>query len=231
MAARRLDASAKAVPQFGSLAGALRLSRVAAFLNRVELTTAPDGDGSLLRLHLQELRRRVERDLGFNGVEMFVVETTEGNGVLHMVWAWSGSRDFIIDQRWLSKQWRRIHGAPIVFIRRMRLSKEDIRRVGRYFTLQYLSDQRGALKRISWSWRRSRFAIGKAWAFMVKAYRSRSKFSIWCGVSSDVVDVTFSDLLVAWEELLERESCMLGQLFSPSWIARSKNCFRGGLRE
>lgn len=179
-------------------------------LNRVDLTTAPGGNADLLRRHLQELRRRVERELGFNGVEMFVVEPTEGNGVLHMVWAWSGGRDFIIDQRWLSKQWRRIHGAPIVFIRRMRLSKEDIRRVGRYFALQYLSDQRGALKRISWSWRRSRFAIGKAWAFMVKAYRSRSKFSTWCGVSSDLVDVSFSDLLVAWEELLEHESCMLG---------------------
>ena len=57
----------------------------------------------------------------------------------------------------------------------MRLSKEDIRRVGRYFAVQYLSDQRSALKRISWSWKRSRFALGKTWSFMVKQFRLRSK--------------------------------------------------------
>src|SRR5688572_3814651 len=49
-------------------------------LLRVDLTTAPGGQADLLRRHLQELRRRVERDLGFKGVETFVVETTEGNG-------------------------------------------------------------------------------------------------------------------------------------------------------
>ena len=124
-------------------------------LLRVDLTTAPGGQADLLRRHLQELRRRVERDLGFKGVETFVVETTEGNGVLHMVWAWQGTRPLIIEQKWLSEQWHRIHGAPIVWIRRMDLAKDSIRRGGRYFALQYLSDQRGALRRISWSWRRS----------------------------------------------------------------------------
>jgi hypothetical protein len=51
-------------------------------LSRVDLTTAVGGPAHLLRRHLQELRRRVERDLGYKGVEMFVVETSEGNGVL-----------------------------------------------------------------------------------------------------------------------------------------------------
>jgi hypothetical protein len=54
-------------------------------LLRVDLTTASCGPAKLLRRHLQELRRRIERDLGYRGVEMFVVETSEGNGVLHMV--------------------------------------------------------------------------------------------------------------------------------------------------
>jgi hypothetical protein len=157
----------------------------------------------------------VERDLGYKGIETFVVETSEGNGVLHMVWAWLGNREFIVDQKWLSETWENIHGAPIVYIRWMDRGKDSIGRVGRYFALQYLADQRGALVRISWSWKRSRFAIGKAWAFMVKAYRARSKFATWSGVNPGLVDVTFDDLLVAWQELLSEGTTVLGEtLFS-----------------
>jgi hypothetical protein len=173
-------------------------------LSRVDLTTAAGGPSHLLRRHLQELRRRVERDLGYKGIETFVVETSEGNGVLHMVWAWTGPREFIVDQGWLSTTWATIHGAPIVFIRRMNLAKESIRRVGRYFALQYLSDQRGALVRMSWSWQRSRFAIGKAWSLLVSEFHSRSKWN--CGLP----DSTFQELLAAWEKLLELGWCRFG---------------------
>ncbi len=78
-------------------------------MNRVDLTTAVGGDAFKLRRHLQELRRRVERDLGFNDLRLFVIETSEGNGVLHMVWAWRGSRSFFIEQEWLSQEWEKIH--------------------------------------------------------------------------------------------------------------------------
>jgi hypothetical protein len=178
-------------------------------LSRVDLTTGVGGPAHLLRRHLQELRRRVERDLGYKGIETFVAETSEGNGVLHMVWAWAGSREFIIDQRWLSEVWAKIHGAPIVFIRRMNLAKDSIRRVGRYFALQYLADQRGALVRMSWSWRRARFAIGKGWKFMCRALwqinRERQARD-W----RDQPDLPFSDLLIASENLLTRGWCVLG---------------------
>jgi len=180
-------------------------------LSRVDLTTAVGGPAHLLRRHLQELRRRIERNLGYKGIETFVVETSEGNGVLHMVWAWGGDREFVIDQKLLSDLWATIHGAPIVFIRRMNLGKDSIRRVGRYFALQYLSDQRGALVRMSWSWKRSRFAIGKAWAFMIREFRKRSRESTWCGTNPGLVDVSFADLLVAWEKLLSRGWCLLGE--------------------
>jgi hypothetical protein len=73
----------------------------------------------------------------------------------------------------------------------------------------YLSGQ-SALKRISWSWKRSRFALGKTWSFMVKQFRLRSKESTWCGVNPVLVDVTFQDLIVAWEKLLEHGWCVLG---------------------
>jgi hypothetical protein len=168
-------------------------------LSRVDLTTARGGPARLLRRHLQELRRRVERDLGYKGVE-----TSEGNGHLHMVWAWAGDREFIIDQRWLSEMWAAIHGTPIVFIRRMHLAKDSIRRVGRYFALQYLSDQRGALIRMSWSWKRSRFAIGKAWSLLIREFVSRTKHV------GGLPDSTFPELLVAWEKLLEFGWCRFG---------------------
>ncbi len=181
-------------------------------LSRADLTTASGGPAPLLRKHLQELRRRVERDLGYPGIEMFVVETSEGNGVLHMVWAWAGDRSFIVDQKWLSQQWARIHGAPIVFIRRMNLGKDSIRRVGRYFALQYLADQRGALVRMSWSWRRSKFAIGKAWAFMVKVFRRGKRIRVsWTESEEPFRDTTFPELLAAWEELLVDGVCVFGQ--------------------
>jgi len=116
---------------------------------RVDLTTAPDGRADLLRKHLQELRRRAERVFRFPHIEMFVVETSEGNGVLHMVWAWQGERSFYIPQDWISTEWERIHGAPVTWVRKMRVDRKDIRCVGRYFALQYLSDQRGALVRMA----------------------------------------------------------------------------------
>ena len=179
-------------------------------LSRVDLTTAIGGPAHLLRRHLQELRRRVERDLDYKGIETFVVETSEGNGVLHMVWAWVGDRQFIIDQKWLSEQWATIHGAPIVYIRWMNLAKDSIRRVGRYFAVQYLSDQRGALVRMSWSWKRSRFAIGKAWKFMCRALWQINRHRQACDWRHPQPDLPFSDLLIAWENLLDRGWCVLG---------------------
>jgi hypothetical protein len=59
--------------------------------------------------------------------------STEGNGVLHRVWAWVGKRSFYIPQDWLSSEWEKIHGAPVVWVRKMRIDRKDIKRVGRYF--------------------------------------------------------------------------------------------------
>ena len=181
-------------------------------LLRVDLTTASGGPSHLLRKHLQELRRRIERDLGFKGLETFVVETSEGNGVLHMVWAWAGDRALIVEQKWLSEQWERIHGAKIVWIRRMGLEKKDIRTVSRYFALQYLANQGDALVRMSWSWRRSRFAIGKAWKFMCRALRRINRERQAQDWQYPCEDVPFSELLLAWEELLSLGSCTLGSI-------------------
>jgi hypothetical protein len=176
----------------------------------VDLTTAVGGRVDLLGRHLQELRRRVERKFGFKGVEVFKVETTEGNGVLHMVWAWIGSRSFYVPQVWLSETWDAIHGAPIVYVRKMELCRTSIKRVGRYFALQYLADQRGALVRMSWSWWRSRVAIARGWEKLKKEFRKRNNVATWTGCNPDMETVTFTEVLNTWESLLREGAAMLG---------------------
>jgi hypothetical protein len=179
-------------------------------LVRLDLTTATDGKADLLRLHLQELRRRVERVLGFAHVEMFTVETSEGNGVLHMVWAHEGPQSFYIPQDWLSDQWTQIHGAPVVWVRKMRVDRKDIKCVGRYFALQYLSDQRGALVRMSWSWWRSRVALARGWEALKRAGRKRDEAATWTGCNPDFTTVTMNDLVCAWEAILREGTAVLG---------------------
>jgi len=180
-------------------------------LVRVDLTTANGGESGKLRRHQQELRRRVEREFGFKGVEQFVLETTEGNGVLHMVWAWQGAKSFYIPQDWLSEQWERIHGAPVVWVRKMGLARKDVRAVGRYFAIQYLADQRGALVRASWSWRRSRLAIGKAWEDLKRhASETYQDDTAKWGWRRQFL-YTLEEVLQAWDAILRDGQGMLGE--------------------
>jgi len=179
-------------------------------LVRVDLTTARGGRADLLRRHLQELRRRVERVYQFKGLEVFAIQTTEGNGVLHMVWAWRGERSFYIPQAWLSDTWADIHGAPIVYVQKMGLSRADVRFVGRYFAVQYLADQRGALVRMSWSWWRSRVALARGWETLKRLGRERSDVATWCGRNPGLVEATWSDIISAWESILREGQAVLG---------------------
>jgi hypothetical protein len=93
----------------------------------------------------------------------------------------------------------------------MGLSKRNIRAVARYFSIQYLAGQ-SALVRMSWSWRRSRFAIGKAWKFMCRSWRQINKRRQAQDWRNPCDDVPFSEVLIAWEELLSVGSCTLGSI-------------------
>jgi len=124
----------------------------------VMLSTGVDGSKSRLSDDHYRLRRMVER-LGFAGIEHFQVRTSEGNGVLHTIWAWKcpdgvRSKSFYVSQRWLSRAWLSIHDAPIVWISRIRGNKRDMFRVARYCIAQYLGEQSG-YEYMSYSWRRS----------------------------------------------------------------------------
>jgi hypothetical protein len=65
---------------------------------------------------------------------------------------------------------------------------------------------------MSWSWKRSRLAIGKGWKFMLRALRfARYNVNQVRKRGRDVSDVSFQNLLVAWEELLSEGSTVFGE--------------------
>lgn len=54
----------------------------------VTLTSSPSSPVDQLRKDFQALRKRIGRQLGFEGVQYVCVDTREGHGVLHMILAW-----------------------------------------------------------------------------------------------------------------------------------------------
>lgn len=139
------------------------------------LTSAPDSDPKKLAYHHQILRQRVERELGYEGLEHITIRTSEGNGVLHVFWAWKPKngrrhRSFYVGQRWLSRNWAEIHGAPIVWVCRANLGNGGKRKMARYCATQYCAGQ-SKLERLSWSWKRGLGgALVKTWRKMLEIY-------------------------------------------------------------
>jgi len=170
----------------------------------VVLTTSKGGTAKKLAYHHKMLRNRIERKLGYKGVEFLHVETAEGNGVLHVMWAWKRPHGksrgvFYIDQEWLSQQWQDIHGAAYVFIKRYRGGKPSSTKVSRYLVSQYVSNQ-DALVRVSWSRLRSLgFPMSRTW---------QQFKSIWKHYHSH--RVPYKAFIEAWEQLILARYCRLG---------------------
>jgi hypothetical protein len=125
---------------------------------RVDLTGAPGADARALADHHYRLRKMVER-LGFPDIQHFQIKTAEGNGVLHVVWAWKcpdGVRQkrFYVSHAWLSKAWQAIHGAFVVWIQPVGKRERDVRSISRYFISQYFAGQSG-YEYMSYSWKRT----------------------------------------------------------------------------
>ena len=73
----------------------------------VTLSTAEGGNADKLTYRHKQLRQRIERQLGYDGLEYYRVRTEEGHGDLHIFWAWrvpdgERPRRFLISQEWLS---------------------------------------------------------------------------------------------------------------------------------
>ena len=177
----------------------------------VMLSTAPDGDASKLTYRHKVLRQRIERQLGYAGIEHYQVRTEEGNGVLHIFWAWrpkpgERARQFWIDQRWLSAQWEQIHGAPYVWIKAFQPGRKSRNRLSRYVISQYVQDQCGYVN-MCWSWKRSLgFPLGAVWNTLKGMWRNRNSLRVLRGEK----ELPWIILLRTWENLLAGHSVLVG---------------------
>jgi hypothetical protein len=174
---------------------------------RVDLTTAPGGDISKLGPHFEELLRRISvREK--RKVQYWRLTTREGNGVIHSLLAAPSEKSLYVDQKWLSNQWRRIHGAPIVYVKRYRVGAESRKKVSRYLVAQYMAGQTASV-RISASWQATfGFPVEETWALFREGARAEGR----------------RDALDRWQGLLRGEtvSPREGVSLNMAWLRGSK---------
>ena len=177
----------------------------------VMLSTAEGGDADKLTYHHKRLRQRIEAQLGYRGLEYYQVRTEEGNGVLHVFWAWRAppgerARGFWISQEWLSAQWGEIHGAPVVWIKAYKPGRRSRNRLSRYVISQYVQDQCGYVN-MCWSWKRSLgFQLGVVWDTLKRQWRGRNFVRMMRGEAA----LPWCILLRTWENLLAGHAVLLG---------------------
>src|SRR5260370_33111997 len=159
-------------------------------LHFVTLTSSPSSEPSKLVAHFRMLLRRVATVHGFAGVEYVGVTTAEGHGVIHVVWAWRGDRQFFVPQPWLSATWRDLHAAFIVSIENVKAS--DPQRLASYCVSQYCAGQRALLA-----------------CFSSRRPFSCSLVRLWSFVKRELRGVERERLFEAWRRLIQGESVRL----------------------
>lgn len=171
-------------------------------LLRVDLTSPSGGDSKTLSRKLEELKRRVKRVFGYE-VKAFVVRTSEGNGVLHMIWAINHLRAVYIPYEWLKEQWEDIHGAWNVSIRRMKPS--EVKRAAGYITSQYLAGQ-SSVEYVSWPYGGLTISLARSWhvvrSEVMKGYLGACKFA---NHFNRILDR--GDLFNTWRTILDKGFC------------------------
>jgi len=177
-------------------------------LFRVDLTTAAGGFSSDLTKDFRELRRRIKRVYGYI-IEFLKVETSEGHGVLHMVWAIDQRRAAFIPQRWLSDEWFKIHGASIVYICRVK-GFNSSKRISRYFISQYFAGQ-SAIVRMTYSWWMCKFALMKTFHSLRREFLGVKNYSSPWNRGFRPGVLTFKEFLSVWDDFLFRGTCQVLQ--------------------
>jgi hypothetical protein len=185
----------------------------------VTLTSAPTSSATELRKHFQVLRKRIIRELDFPHLEYVCVDTREGHGVLHMIWACKLPEGhwrlrFRVDFQWLQEAWKDIHGAFHVNIKRIGGQDHDARRLSRYIVAQYCGDQ-NALVRLSQS--KTDFSFSKARNALLQALRGLpERYEFLQRLSGSLSGEDFSraanqflrlHFRQAWDELVRARSC------------------------
>ena len=193
------------------------------------LTTAPGGDPRKLSTHFKELRRRIQRWLGYRGELLYMsIITSEGNGVLHPLIFWvpvgeGKYRYFDLAPEWIQKQWSEIHGAPITKLKRYRAGQESEKRLSNYIVTQYLIQQQkageegelvDALERYAWSWKKLfAFPVGKTWTELKRFWFARSDIKTWVGVGESLEPLPFLWLISAWEKICDGEKVKVENIY------------------
>ena len=156
----------------------------------VTLTSSSKSDVELIMRHFQSLRKRLSpRGIEF---EYFNVKTSEGYGVLHLLFAFT-SRKGYVSQKWLSRTWEETHKAKIVFIEKYRY--KTAKRLSRYFVGQYVSGQSG-FERYSWS-RKELSGFVKCWHFLKRWYSGRELYRVWHRFLAGQI-LYFHSFIVTW---------------------------------
>ena len=174
-------------------------------------STAAGGDASKLAGDHQRIKQAVERHFNFPNIQHFMVQTEEGNGVLHVLWAWRAPKgfrpvSFYVPHAWLSKRWERIHGAKVVWISKVTQTKKSLQRVSHYCISQYVAGQAGYV-RMSWSWwRMFGFPLVGAW-YLFK------KWGLWGGnyFNYSYSKWRYKAFLSLWDDFLSGLSVKLGR--------------------
>lgn len=143
------------------------------------LTSVPGTSWRRLNSWFQALRKRIERK--YAKMHYWKLRSFEGPGagVLHVLYAgpW-------IPQSWLSRAWRSITGARIVYIQELK-SRSGSKRIARYMISNYMMHHE--IFRQSWSW---------SWLFRgFVGYWNRVKGKTSC----------LGDAIAVWSRIVRRQ--------------------------
>lgn len=177
---------------------------------RVDFSSPEGSDVHSLLRHYGELKRRAERRFRCH-ISHYNIRTTEGNGVLHQIWAVDSKRPVYFPYAWLSSEWEKIHGAWNVHIRRAKAGRRHQQNIARYCASQYLAGQ-SSIAHCSYS-RDLPLTIGKAWNLFKREFRKGFFASSVCGVSPFVDVVSYVDMLRCWGELLDKGWCKISNAY------------------
>lgn len=185
----------------------------------VTLTSSPQSSRQRLRRDFQVLRKRIGRELGFSGFEYVCVDTLEGHGVLHMIWAWRDPNprkraSFYIAFKWLQDGWNDIHGAFHVNIKRIGTADRDARRLSRYIVAQYCGAQDGLVRvsqsRMAIPFTRMRQALLRAMRSFPERYEHAGLFATGLDtptLSRLMGQFFWLEFRHAWDDLVRSRSC------------------------
>jgi len=135
-------------------------------LRFMTLTSSPEAVNDI-SYDFKRLKQWIRRR--FPEFEYIAIKTSEGNGVIHILFV-----GCYIPQRMLSNIWASIHHSPIVDIRMVHANNGLVR----YVVSQYCAGQ-SKFERYYWSWGWVQKGFVKIWRMIVYMFGYRKGISIW----------------------------------------------------